>query len=1497
MKNEIHKVQTFAMLAAGVFIAPLAQAQTILWTGADGSTAQNWSDSTNWSAGVPGPVATAIFTNNTGAATNAGTVDNIVDAGFASTIASLQFANTNNISTGTGFHHTTQIGSGQTLTVAGSLIVGDVAGLTNCQVDATFTGAGTLVITNPAAVLNVSEGDSANNSQAVLNMTNLNTFNATLGGITVGVYNTPNLSVARQKGYLDLAKTNVISVVGNTPKAYGNEGQIEVGENLGNGSNIQVPMYLGIVNTINVNSITIGGDKQGSGALLAFNPVFTNGAPTPLAVFRGTNGPSTRVSVWKVADNSNQSTSGSGCSGAVNLSGGQLDALVDMMIIGEGESGSTSGTGNGTGTFTFNAGTNNVNTLYLGYRVATGGNSEPVGTMNVNDSGTLVANDAICLSFSGGGSTNGTGTLNINGGTVLATTITNGVFGGVSVGASTSANINVNAGTLGITSLSGVVGTSTAPMFNLSLSNAVLQLQVSGFQTNVETSTLTLSGTANTVNFSYLPPVNAYPVTNALIGYQTLSGTMNVAAGSFPTASPAYQGYVTNLGNTVYLILTNGPVIGSTVDLWTGLNSGNWDFSTINWTSFGSPTTFANGAPVVFDDTATRGAVNLTTAVLPAGVTVSNNTLNYAFGGGGKISGSGGLTKLGIGTLLLTNSGANDFLGNITINAGTLQFGNGGASGNLPTAGTVLDNGNLVFDQSGNVTVPNAISGSGTITQNGSAALTLTGDSAFNGTAVVSTGTLLINGIISGSLTNASGSAVGGSGTNTGPVNVSGLIQPSAVTGAPATFTSGGTLTLSSGATLAFDLSGAFTTPGSGINDLLAVGGDLDVNNNSIALNFQGVPQAGSTYTLINYAGNLNGTFNSTMVGTHISTTLHLGVGSVSVTLNNSGGNLKWNSTTNNLWNIGGNTNWLNLGSSQPDVFYQGDTVLFDDSVAGVANNITIPTGVSVSPTAVTVNSSSVNYAINGPGGISGNVSITKQGGSTLTLASPNVNFTGTATVQAGILRVGGGAAFGNGTAVATNAGTIDLNGNGIGNTPVIVSGSGVNGNGAIINGGADQIHAVNNVKMSGDTVFGGTGRWDIRVNGLNTASLTTSDSVSHNIIKKGANEIALVTCAIDQSIGNIDIQGGTFALQLSGTSQNSTAWFNDTTHTITVESGAQLELNTLGSAFPLLRTIALMDGSTLLSDAGDNGIGGSVVLQGNDTISVTGGSSPWLLITGTISGSGNLLVNGTVPLILFGNNNYTGNTLIKAGTLTLLGNGSISSSANIIIASNAVLDVSQSAGLSLTLASGQTLQGNGTISGTLIVGPGATVSAGTNSSFTGLLTVTNGVQLQGNTFMKLNPATAASDRINAIEGSTITYGGTLTVSNVSATPFAIGNSFTLFNAAGYSGSLSSIVPATPGPGLTWNTNGLSSGVLSVVANGAPQPGITSVSLSGTTLVINGTNGVLGEHYSVLTSTNAAAPLSTWTLLSTNSFSGGTFSITNTINTSAPQRFFILRVP
>src|SRR5579871_987758 len=102
MKNLLHHAKKLALFAAGLSLANAALAQS-LW-----HTSGNWSTAANWTpAVVPTVTTNVVFTNNAGAPTAPGTVDNTVDSGFAGSIASLTFQNTNT-SGGSGFYHSTQ---------------------------------------------------------------------------------------------------------------------------------------------------------------------------------------------------------------------------------------------------------------------------------------------------------------------------------------------------------------------------------------------------------------------------------------------------------------------------------------------------------------------------------------------------------------------------------------------------------------------------------------------------------------------------------------------------------------------------------------------------------------------------------------------------------------------------------------------------------------------------------------------------------------------------------------------------------------------------------------------------------------------------------------------------------------------------------------------------------------------------------------------------------------------------------------------------------------------------------------------------------------------------------------------------------------------------------------------------------------------------------------------------------------------------------------------
>ena len=77
-----------------------------------------------------------------------------------------------------------------------------------------------------------------------------------------------------------------------------------------------------------------------------------------------------------------------------------------------------------------------------------------------------------------------------------------------------------------------------------------------------------------------------------------------------------------------------------------------------------------------------------------------------------------------------------------------------------------------------------------------------------------------------------------------------------------------------------------------------------------------------------------------------------------------------------------------------------------------------------------------------------------------------------------------------------------------------------------------------------------------------------------------------------------------------------------------------------------------------------------------------------------------------------------------------------------------------------------------------------------------------------------------------------------------------------------------------------------------------PAPNFVGITLSGTNLVINGTNALPGETSVTLMSPNLAQPLTNWTPVATNvlNVTGSfIFTATNVVDPKAPQRFYILQ--
>ncbi len=639
-------------------------------------------------------------------------------------------------------------------------------------------------------------------------------------------------------------------------------------------------------------------------------------------------------------------------------------------------------------------------------------------------------------------------------------------------------------------------------------------------------------------------------------------------------------------------------------------------------------------------------------------------------------------------------------------------------------------------------------------------------------------------------------------------------------------------------------------------------------------------------------AGNANGTTTSASAG---------------LTLQASGNSLKWSASGNSgVWDTANSANWINISNSQQVVFNTNDQVLFDDTV-GAPTSVTV--NGNVSPSVITVNSSTNSFSLNGPGTISGAGSLVKQGSSLLAVYSSGT-LTGPVTISGGTVYAGNNSFHSVSSMTITNNATLDFaGGNYQTGQPVLVSGAGVGGYGALYNSYDDYPGENLAITLAGDTVFGGTNRWDLygSITGPHKVTINWTDSADSMYGEWNG-------VAIDNSVGDIELAAGKLGVKSMGST------FGNPSANFIVDGGTELDFWTgdsgyaknfhvmNGGVMQILTSFTSFSGNlTLENGAQFNAYGGSGTQTMNGTITLNGiahlvfGDANFVF-PNVISGSGGFYWDAyNHQMILQATNTYSGPTIIGDGrTVALTGNGSIAHSSLIFFggstATNDLLDVSGRSDQTLTLASGQTLGGIGAVNGKLIVSSSATVApAGTNTTganATGVIAASGNITLGGTTTLKLNgPGT--NDAVGTL--GSIQYGGTLNLVNISGTPLAAGNSFQVFSAAGYSGSFASVTPATPGTGLAWDKTQLNSGIIRVVS--APSgPIIGSQAIVGGNFIISGSNGVFGSNYVELTSTNVATPLTNWTPVLTNAYeSGGAFHATNAINPAFRQSFYIIR--
>src|SRR5581483_8513071 len=144
---------------------------------------------------------------------------------------------------------------------------------------------------------------------------------------------------------------------------------------------------------------------------------------------------------------------------------------------------------------------------------------------------------------------------------------------------------------------------------------------------------------------------------------------------------------------------------------------------------------------------------------------------------------------------------------------------------------------------------------------------------------------------------------------------------------------------------------------------------------------------------------------------------------------------LTWDGAVNGNWD----TNTLNWKTNGVSTFYnQLDSVTFDDTKSGTSTiNLALP----VTPGAMVVSNTAVNYTFSGSGRISGLYGIVKTGAGTLTINTSN-DFSGGFVVSGGTVKAGNSSALGAaaGTTVITNGATLDINGINLTSEPVLVS-------------------------------------------------------------------------------------------------------------------------------------------------------------------------------------------------------------------------------------------------------------------------------------------------------------------------------------------------------------------------------------------------------------------------------------------------------------------------
>jgi autotransporter-associated beta strand protein len=841
------------------------------------------------------------------------------------------------------------------------------------------------------------------------------------------------------------------------------------------------------------------------------------------------------------------------------------------------------------------------------------------------------------------------------------------------------------------------IGTSGATTLNIDLNNYGNPSAPIINATN-GTGVLAVNGTVsvNLENFANLI-TGQFP----LIKYTTKTGS-----GTFVLVSPLNAGI--SLSNNVANHSID-VVVAQAITTWIGYINNLWDYSTTNWLYKAVHTNYQDGLPILVDDTSHTNIVNLTNNVSPGsalspGSLLVNTTNTYTFFGSSPLSG-GTLTKNGPGTLILDVAG--NSYASTTISGGTLQVGNNDSSGDLGS-GNVDDEGTLIFNLTNNYTVPGIISGAGVVVQNNTNILTLSQADTYSGGTVVSQGILKLGnntslGVAAGSVlaTVASGASldlagkqIAGAGyvsiNGNGFVAGAGALQTTAGMGCPIGCTAVGVKYLR--------LAGN-TTIGDSSGDM-QLGTDVNANGGAgvCAIDGQG--------------------FSLTKIGNNTLIVEGTNFTALSQFVLASGGM------------IFANTARTPFGTTCTMVISNGAWMDAWDNFANsgitLANNFIIgPGGGQLRNTRgmyyghAAYNTFSGGFTLNDNLSVLNTSTYSGAPGNILTLGQ--MNFTGPISGSGGVISLGAnpisltGANTYTGTTVVTNNATIQLS--------TIQQGRGTY---LIYDNGTLDVPAQNGyttVPMTNLMVGSASGAF---VSLARFTSLSTSNApiTASNLTVIGTSTILLPPVAFNTpgqypliKYGAMN-GGGTFAL-LRGTPATISNNVANSSIDLVVPGGNPVEwVGNVSTSWDIATTPNWLYQAASTTYQQSGSIGDSVTFDDTTTktnVTITTPVSPAVVIVNTtntytffgtnITGPSSLVKNGTGMLVLSNlNNNFTGGTLVNAGTLK------VASALNPLVALNnltgtvtvnsgATLDMGSNNLQTLVInASGSGVGGNGAI-------------------------------------------------------------------------------------------------------------------------------------------------------------------------------------------------------